>query len=120
MAKILISEPHDAARWLLQRMLTRLNHEPIAVKIPSPEQLTHADIFILEPAAPVGAALAQAANIANPTLPLISASVTSPPPELAQLGVLFTASLIKPFTIEQLRNAIDDTLAPRDRYFAIR
>lgn len=113
MARILISEPHDDVRRLLERMLLRLGHEPIAVVVPAPELLTSADVLLVEPAAPVGAALAQAANIVNPSLPLICASVTSPPSELSKLGIDFAATLVKPFTSQQLRGAIDQALSSR-------
>jgi CheY-like chemotaxis protein len=110
MARILISEPHDEVRRLLERMVTRLGHEPIPVGIPAPQQLQSADVLVVEPAAPTGAVLAQAACIVNPSLPLICASVTASPPELAELGVVFTAALVKPFTAEQLRVAIEEAL----------
>jgi hypothetical protein len=110
MAQILISESHDDVRRLLERMVTRLGHEPVLVKVPVPAQLQSADVLVVEPAAPTGAVLAQAACIVNPALPLICASVTGPPPELTELGVEFAASLVKPFTIEQFGAAIDRAL----------
>jgi CheY-like chemotaxis protein len=114
MARILISEPHDDVRRLLERMVTRLGHEPIAVRAPSPQQLTSADVFVLEPAAPIGVMLAQAAHLIDPSLPLICATATAPAPELAELGVVFAATLVKPFTTEQLAAAIEQALsAPR-------
>jgi DNA-binding NtrC family response regulator len=113
MARILISEPHDDVRRLLERMTTRLGHEPIAVRAPTPQQLTSADVFILEPAAPICAVLAQAAHLIDPTLPLICASVIAPPPELAELGISFTATLVKPFTLEQFAAALDRALRTR-------
>ena len=113
MAQIMISEPHDAVRRLLERMVTRLGHEAVVVRIPGPEHLASAEVLLVEPAAPVGAVLAQAASIANPSLPIICVSVTGPPPELAQLGVVFAASLVKPFTLEQLKDAVDQALLAR-------
>jgi DNA-binding NtrC family response regulator len=110
MARILISEPHDDVRRLLERMVTRLGHEPIAVRTPTPQQLTSADVFMVEPAAPIGAVLAQAAHLIDPSLPLICVSVAAAPPELADLGIVFTDTLVKPFTIEQLCVAIDRAL----------
>jgi DNA-binding NtrC family response regulator len=116
MARILISEPHDDVRRLLERMVTRLGHEPIAVRAPTPQQLTSADAFVLEPTAPIGAVLAQAAHLIDPSLPLICASVTAPPLELAELGISFTATLVKPFTFEQLSAAIERALRARRGY----
>ncbi len=116
MARILISEPHDDVRRLLERMVTRLGHEPVAARAPTPQQLTSADAFVLEPAAPIGAVLAQAAHLIDPSLPLICASITAPPSELAELGISFTATLVKPFTSEQLGAAIERALRARRVY----
>ena len=113
MARILITEPHDDVRRLLQRMVTRLGHEPIATRAPSSEHFTSADVLLVEPAAPVGMVLAQAAHIIDPSLPLICVSVTSPRPELAELGIVFAACLVKPFNLPQLRAAIDAALRAR-------
>jgi DNA-binding NtrC family response regulator len=113
MARILISESHDDVRRLLERMVVRLGHEPVAVRAPTPQQLTSADVFVLEPADPVGAVLAQAAHLIDHTLPLICASVTAPPPELAELGISFTATLVKPFSLERLGAAIELALRAR-------
>jgi hypothetical protein len=110
MARVLISEPHDQARRLLERMAARLGHDPVAVRVPTPEHLTSADVFVVEPAAALGAVLAQAASIADPSLPIVCASVTAPPPELAELGVVFAACVVKPFTIEQFGAAIEQAL----------
>lgn len=110
MARILVCEPHEELLRLLERMISRLGHEPIAVAIPGAEHLTSADVLILEPASPVGAVFAQAASLAVPELPLICASVASPPRELAELEVHFAASLVKPYTLEQLRAAIEQAL----------
>jgi CheY-like chemotaxis protein len=110
MARILISESHEDVRRLLVRMLTRLGHEPVVVTMPAPEQLLGADVLMVEPAAPIGAVLAQAARLVNPSLPLICASVAAPPAELAELGVVFAAVLVKPFTSAQMDAAIRRSL----------
>ncbi len=110
MARILICEPHEDVRRLLERMVARLGHEPICATIPTPEQLTSVDALVLEAAAPVGAVSAQAAALAVPELPLICASVAAPPRDLADLDIQFAAYLVKPFTLEQLRVAIEQAL----------
>ena len=110
MAQILISEPHDEVRRMLERMVTRLGHEPILAGFPAPNQLQRADLLMVEAAAPSSAVLAQAARIVNPRLPLVCASVAAPPPELEELGIVFAATLVKPFTAEQLGAAIDQAL----------
>jgi hypothetical protein len=113
MARILISEPHEDVRRLLGRMLEHLGHEPVVHIVLRPEQLMSVDAFIVEPAAPVGVVLVQAAQIVAPSLPVICASVGAPPAELTELGIEFAACLIKPFTIGQLGAAIDRALASR-------
>lgn len=96
---------------MLERMLIRLGHEPIIVTMPSPEQLQSADVLLVEPAAASGAVLTQTACVLTPTLPVICASVAEPPPELTEMGVVFSAILIKPFTGKQLQEAIDKALS---------
>jgi CheY-like chemotaxis protein len=113
MARILVSESHEDARRLLVRMLRRLGHEPTVVTMPAPQQLLDAEALVVEPAAPVGAVLAQAARLIDPSLPLICASVAAPPAELERLGVVFDASLVKPFTSEQLDVAIERAMRLR-------
>jgi hypothetical protein len=110
MARILISEPHDQHRRLLVRMVKRLGHEPLAPRVAAPRDLRSADLFVLEPAAALGAALAQAAHLLAPTLPLICASVQAPPPALLASGIVFDTCLVKPFTLAQLGAAIEEAL----------
>jgi len=117
MARILICESHEAVRRLLERMVARLGHEPIAARVPSPEDLRSAEVLLVEPAAPIGATMAQAMSVIDPALPLICASVAEPPAELAELGVAFAASLVKPFTAEQLSEAIEQAMSARRRPF---
>lgn len=111
MARILISEPHPDVRRLLERMVARLGHEPMSMRIPTPEDLTSGDVFILEPTDHVAAAFAQSASLAAPSLPLICASVAAPAEVLAELGVEFVACIVKPFTLDQLDGAIRQALA---------
>ncbi len=92
---------------MLERLLGQLGHEPIAVVMPTPEQLAGADLLVVEPAAPVGMVLAQAASIVSPSLPLVSASITVPSRELTELGVVFAAAIVKPYTLNELRGAIE-------------
>jgi hypothetical protein len=107
MARTLISEPDDVIRRLLEGMLTRLGHEPLLITMPTLERALNADLFIVEPKAAGGRILAQAVHIANPSLPMICASVSIPPWELCELGVVFADSLIVPFTLGQLQAAIE-------------
>jgi hypothetical protein len=116
MKRIFISEPHEDLRQVLELMVMTLGHEPIPLNLPAARHLASAELLIIEPATPSGAALAQAASIANPSLALICASVARPPAELAELGVVFAASLRRPFTLDQLRGAIEQALRERQAY----
>jgi len=113
MARILISEPHADVRRLLVRIVARLGHEPLAPLAPSPEQLRGADLFLIEPSAPIGAVLAQAAHLIDPAMPLVCVSVEPPPQDLLDLGIEFAASLLKPFTLEELHDTIELALSRR-------
>jgi two-component SAPR family response regulator len=106
MARILISEPHEDVRKLLVRMVTDLGHEPLVMDVPTPERFLRADLFLVEPAAPVGAVLAKAAHLIRPEMPIVFVSV-EPPPEL---DVEPVGHVMKPFTSVQLRDAIDRAL----------
>jgi hypothetical protein len=107
MARTLISEPNEVVRRLLEGMLRRLGHEPLLITMPTLALGLDADLFIVEPKAAGGSILTQAVHIANPSLPMICASVSSPPWELCELGLVFADSLIVPFTLGQLRSAIE-------------
>lgn len=109
MARILISEPHEAVRGLLERMVTLLGHEPAVVITPTPEYLKGADVFVVEPAAMLGAVLAKGAHIADPQLPIVCVSVEGAP----DIDVPFVAALVKPFTLAQFGGAIALALAAR-------
>jgi len=113
MARILISESSEDLARLLERMVIHLGHEPLLARVPAPAQLQDADVLVVEPAAPAGAVIAQAACLVNPALPIVCASVAAPPRELAELGVQFAATLVQPFTVAQLGTAIERVL--RDR-----
>lgn len=114
MARIVISEPHSDVRTLIARMVLQLGHEPIVLDAPTPEQFLGADLFLVEPAAPIGAILAKAADLIRPDMPIVYVSV-EPPPEL---DIEPAAHVMKPFTSEQLRDAIDRALDRRRRHCA--
>ncbi len=107
MARIIISEPHADVRALVARMVLQLGHEPIVLRTPMPEQFLGADLFLVEPADPIGAVLVKAASLIAPEMPIVFVSVEAPP----ELDVEPAAHVMKPFTGEQLRGAIDRALA---------
>jgi DNA-binding NtrC family response regulator len=105
----MISESHPDVRRLLERMIARAGDEPIVADEPTPAKLRSVDVLVVETAAPRGAMLARLAHVANPSLPIVCASVTALSRELAEL-VDFEAVLVKPYTAEQLAVAIDQAL----------
>ncbi len=109
MVRILISEPHEGVRHLLEHMVGALGHEPVVVTVPTPEYVSGVDVFLVEPAAALGAVLAKGAHISDASLAIVCVSI-APVPEI---DVPFAASLRKPFTIEQLAGAIKLALAWR-------
>jgi hypothetical protein len=106
----MISEPHPDVSRLLERMVAKLGDRPILAGSPTPAQLRSVDVLLVEPAAESGAMLARLARAANPSVGLVCASVAAPPPELEDLGIDFAATLVKPFTFEQLEVAIERAL----------
>jgi hypothetical protein len=106
MARILINETHPDVRDLLVRMVLQLGHEPLVLDIPTPERFLDAEVFLVEPAAPIGAVLAKAAELIAPSLPIVFVTVGAP----AELDIDPAAQVIKPFTATQLGDAIDRAL----------
>ncbi|HUN79314.1 MAG TPA: hypothetical protein VMU32_10360 [Solirubrobacteraceae bacterium] len=107
MARILINESDERMRRLLVRMVARLRHRPVTLASPEPGYLDGVDLLIVEPAAASGALFAKAAHASDPALPVVCASVAAPP----EIDVPFAARLVKPFTLDELREAIDWGLA---------
>jgi hypothetical protein len=87
-------------------MVTDLGHEALVMDMPTPERFLTADMFLVEPAAPIGAVLAKAAHLIRPGLPIVFVSV-EPPPEL---DIEPAGHVMKPFTSTQLSDAIDRAL----------
>ncbi len=103
MAQILISEPHAEVCRLLERMVSRLGHEPTLMPGSSTQELARLAAFIVEPAAQSGLATAKALSVVLPELPILCVSVAAAP----DVGISFSAALLKPFTLEQLRGALE-------------
>ncbi len=98
-------------RRMLERMVDRLGYEPVIARFSVQEQLASADVLLLEPVAPLGVTLAQAASFADPPVPVVCASVMAPPTAFAELGIEPAATLRKPYSSEQLDAAIKRALA---------
>ncbi len=108
MAQVLISEPHADVRRLFEHMVTRLGHDPLAVTALNGDVVASADVLLVEPAEPAGAALAQVAQHLRPSLPIICVSIAPP---MLELGLIPTAYLLKPFSLGELREALSAALS---------
>ena len=107
MASILLSEADPDVRRLLVLLLERLGHEVAALDarlcaVPP------ADLMVLEPASAMGLDHARLARAANPDLPILCVSVLPEEADFLEFGPL--AFLAKPFTMEELRLAVEDAL----------
>jgi hypothetical protein len=103
-ATVLISEPHHDVRALLLEMAARLGYEPVAVHgvgtAPADAQL-----LVFEPAEPECLEHAKVLRRTRPELRLVCVSIRPPEPSWLALGP--AAYLIKPFTLDSLRTALD-------------
>jgi DNA-binding NtrC family response regulator len=109
MARVLISESHVEVHRLLERIVTDLDHEPVAATgMPQASaDLQCADLLIVEPADPKGGLLAKTAQTLAPGLPVVCVSVL----DESQVDFAFCAFLSKPFTSEELADVIERALA---------
>lgn len=106
MAQVLISESHVEVRRLLQRMIRKLGHEPQVAEAPTAENLEGVGLLIVEPADPKGALLAKTAQTLAPGLPILGVSVL----DSSQVDITFSTFLCKPFSFEQLADAVEQAL----------
>ena len=112
MARILIAELSTEVRDLLVHVVARLGHEPV-VYSRSQSELPEADVLLLEPAFPAGAALAQALVCRQPELPIVCVSIYPSAEEMQELEPV--AYLLKPFTIGELSRALATAVAKAER-----
>lgn len=108
MARILLCEADPDVRQLLAVMLNRLGHDPTSIR-PGEPAVPEAELLVLEPAAPAYLELAREARRRTPALPVVCVSVLPEEAQFLSLGPL--GYLTKPFTLDQLRSAVDVALA---------
>src|SRR5712691_8445592 len=108
MANILLSEADPDVRRLLIVLLDRLGHEAIVLggglAAPPP-----GDLLLLEPASTGCLEQARIVRERQPSIPVICVSILPPEACFLTLGPL--AYLAKPFALDELEAAIEDTLA---------
>lgn len=112
MALVLIHEPDDSVRHLLDAQVAFLGHEPVLHEPGeswSPERF---DVAIIEPAYAPGLRLATELAEREPDLPLIFVSIREPSPETRLIETAM-AHVVKPFRIAEIAGAIDLALSKR-------
>lgn len=106
MARVLIHEPHDDTSVLLELVVSRLGHEPVAARSASVEDQA-VDAAVIEPGDVEGRRLAGALRALN--VPVLFTSIYPPSDDLLELGP--SAYLVKPFPIYELERALEQALA---------
>ncbi len=107
MATILLSEADLDVRRLLVLLLERLGHD-VVILDEREVSVPHVDLMVLEPAGEEGLARARALRAEQPELPILCVSILPDEARHLELGPL--AYLAKPFSLEDLRLAVEATL----------
>lgn len=110
MAAVLIHEPHDDIRSLLQLVVTRLGHTPV-VSTGADTEVPEVDAAIVEPGEPAGMRIA--IRLASAGVPVLFTSIF--PPDDSTSSLRPAAYLLKPFPLYRLEEAIGDILGPTAR-----
>ena len=101
MARVLICEPHDDVRALLELVVRRLGHEPETYRGHAVEPLG-VDAAVIEPGELDGLRLAETLRAQN--VPVLFTSIYPATDELLELGP--SAYLVKPFPLYALAQAL--------------
>jgi len=104
-ARVLICEPHDDIRALLELVVRRLGHEPVPY---CGTEVTHisVDAAVVEPGEPDGMRLARTLRALN--VPVLFTSIF--PPDAEKLELEPAAYLVKPFPLYALERALEAAL----------
>jgi DNA-binding response OmpR family regulator len=105
-ARVLICEPHDDISALLELVVRRLGHEPVAFTGGDVEQLG-VDAAVIEPGET--SALEVARSLRSRNVPVLFTSIY--PPEDVALELKPAAYLVKPFPLSALERALEAALA---------
>ena len=109
MGRVLVLEPYEGIRAVIETVVRLLGHEPVVAALAgSREELGPLDAVVVEPAAPAARTLLEALLDENPTLPVVCVSIE---PEGAELPVEPVAYLVKPFGVPHLSAALERALA---------
>lgn len=112
MARILICEPAAEARELIARQVARLGHDPVGPGA-GDDVLAGVDVALVEPARTSLRRRAERVWERSPDARIVVASIYPPHEDDGDLAL---SHLLKPFTLAQLRRALDAALdAPAQR-----
>jgi DNA-binding response OmpR family regulator len=105
-ARVLICEPHDDISALLELVVRRLGHEPVAVDGGDVDHIG-VDAAVIEPGEP--SALEVARSLRSHNVPVLFTSIY--PPDAGALELKPAAYLVKPFPLYALERALEAALA---------
>jgi CheY-like chemotaxis protein len=105
-ARVLICEPHDDISALLELVVRRLGHEPVAFMGGDVEHIG-VDAAVIEPGEL--SALEVARNLRARNVPVLFTSIY--PPDANVLDLQPAAYLVKPFPLYALERALEAALA---------
>jgi hypothetical protein len=105
-ARVLICEPHDDISALLELVVRRLGHEPIAFVGGDVDHIG-IDAAVIEPGE--ASALEVAKSLRGRNVPVLFTSIY--PPDADMLGLQPAAYLVKPFPLYALERALESALA---------
>jgi CheY-like chemotaxis protein len=105
-ARVLICEPHDDISALLELVVRRLGHEPVAFAGGDVEHIG-IDAAVIEPGE--AAALILARKLRAGDVPVLFTSIY--PPDAEVLALQPAAYLVKPFPLYALERALQEALA---------
>jgi DNA-binding response OmpR family regulator len=105
-ARVLICEPHDDISALLELVVRRLGHEPVAYMGGGVDHLD-LDAAVIEPGEESAFKLAQSLRARD--VPVLFTSIYPAEQEALDLGPV--AYLVKPFPLYALERALEGTLA---------
>ena len=106
MARVLICEPHDDISALLELVVRRLGHEPVAYMGGDVEHIS-VDAAVIEPGEV--SALAVARSLRSRNVPVLFTSIYPADAEVLELDP--AAYLVKPFPLYALERALESALA---------
>jgi DNA-binding response OmpR family regulator len=105
-ARVLICEPHDDISALLELVVRRLGHEPVAFDGGDVDHIG-VDAAVIEPGEPSALEVARSLRLRN--VPVLFTSIY--PPDAHALELNPAAYLVKPFPLYALERALEAALA---------